>query len=207
MSRIKNTLTNVTQLTAIAGLGLASFGATAYAADSVAGTESSLLDLLKPVYDAFRGGNYVAGAALAVVFSVAALRRYAPGRIAKFMRSDFGATLSTFLVAGAGSIAAASPDGSWSLGMFKTAGGIAVAAAGGYTVIKKLLVDRLVASKWYQDKAPSWLKMGLRVVLWVFDKPAATADTIAAAEQAGKDAVVAAPSNGADGVVGPAEKF
>jgi hypothetical protein len=200
-------LTNVTQLSAIAVLGLASFGATAYAADSVAGSETSILDLLKPVYEAFRGGNYIAGAALAVVLTVAMLRRYAPGRIGKFMNSDVGGTLSAFLVAGAGSVAAASPDASWSWSILKTAGSIAVAAAGGYTVIKKLLVDRLTASNWYNTKAPAWLKMALRVVLWVFDKPAANADVIAAAEQAGKDAVVAKPSAGADGVVGPAEKF
>ncbi len=204
---IKSVLTNVAQLTVIAMIGLASFGATAYAADSVAGAEASILDLLKPVYDAFRSGNYVSAGALAVILVVALLRRYAPGRIGKVMRSNFGGALSTFLVAGAGSLAASAANGIWNWQMLSTAGGIAVTAVGGYTVIKKLVVDQLLASTWYNTKAPAWLKAALRVVLWIFDKPTADADTIAAAEKAGKDAVAAKPSAGADGVVGPSEKF
>lgn len=204
---MSKTVSNIVQFTAVAALGLASFGATAYAASTATAAEESLLDMLKPVYDAFRGGHYIGAGALTVIFAVALLKRYAPGRLRKFVYSDLGGTLSAFLVAAAGSVAASSPDASWSWSILSTAFTLGLAGAGGYTVIKKVLVDRLLASTWYNTKAPSWIKMGLRVVLWVFAKPASEAAVLAAAEKAGQDAVAAEPSRGVDGFVPPAEKF
>lgn len=183
---------------------LVSFTASAYAAGAVTPDEGSLLDLLRPVYDAFRGGHYIAAGALAVVFVVALLKRYAPGKLGAFVHSDPGGVLTTLVISFAGAIAAATGSGAaWHWSMLGTAGMIAFAAAGGYAMIKKLIVDPLRASVWYQSKAPTWLKACLGVVFWIFDRPTA----VEAAEKAGDVAVQVNPSAGAEGIAGKPEQF
>lgn len=205
--KMKSQLDNLFQIAALATIALLTFTATAWAAGTATGDES-LLELVRPVIDAFRGGHYVAGGALALVFAIALVRRYAPGKVGKFVHSDAGGVLTALTLSFASTIAAYTSAGqSWKWSMLGTAGGIAFAAAGGYAMIKKLIVEPLLASSWYQNKAPAWMKASLRVVLWIFDKPAAAAETIKEAEAAGEAAVKANPSSGANGVAGEPEKF
>lgn len=70
---------------------------------------------------------------------------------------------------------------------------VALTAAGGYSLIKHLAIDPLLASTWYATKAPSWLKLIVSVVAYVFTRPSATAK----AEAAGAAAVKAKPATGA----------
>lgn len=177
------------------------FTASAMAAGAAAPEDGSLLDLLKPVIDAFKGGHHLEAGMLALVLAVAALKRYAPEKygISKFVHGDVGGTLLTLVGSFGGAMAttlAAGDSPSWA--MSKTALMIAVGAAGGYAMVKKLVVEPLRNSDWYQTKAPSWLKAILSVVMWVFDKP----DPTAQAERAGNAAVADKPASGVEGVVG-----
>lgn len=204
----KKLLHPVLNLAALAAIMLVSFTATAFAAGAAAGPEESLLELLRPVYEAFASGHYVAAGALAVVLAVAALKRYAPGRAGAFLHSDVGGVTATLVVSFAGAIAAATGGGqAWTWSIAWNAGGIAFAAAGGYAMIKKLIVEPLLASSWYQTRAPAWVKAIAKAVLWIFDKPAAGAEVIREAEAAGADAVKANPSGGANAIAGEPEKF
>lgn len=205
---MKKLLAPTANVLALVAIMLVSFTATAFAAGAATNPEDSLLELLRPVYDAFAAGHYVAAGALAVVLAVAALKRYAPGRLGAFLKSDPGGVLATLAVSFAGAVAASTADGqAWAWGIAWRAGGIAFAAAGGYAMIKKLAVEPLLASSWYQTRAPAWFRAAMRVVLWIFDKPAATAEVIREAEAAGEDAVEASPSAGAEGIAGRPEKF
>lgn len=205
---MKKLLHPLVELGLLVAIMLVAFSATGHAATAATGDDGSLTDLLRPVYDAFRGGHYIAAGALALVLVVALLKRYAPGKLGAFVHGDAGGVLTTLAISFAGAIAAATGDGqAWTWSIAWTAGGIAFAAAGSYAMIKKLLVEPLLASAWWQAKAPAWLKAGAQMVLWIFDKPAARAETIKAAEKAGEAAVQAEPSKGADEIAGPPETF
>lgn len=189
------------------GILLLAFAGTALAGGVVnsAADESSLIDLLKPVIDAFRGGQYVFAGALALVLAVAAVRKYGATKIPWFVSDAGGATLTLVGAFGA-SMAATLADGSSpSLNMAWSALGIAVSAAGGYALIKKLAVDPLMKSAWYKERCPAWLRAILDAALWIFAKPSDGEKVIAKAEQAGEKAVEAKPSTGADGVIGKPE--
>lgn len=215
MNRIARSLAR--EVAALAGLVvimLLAFTATAHAADAVAsaaGADASLGDLLKPVYQAFHDGHYLAAGALAVIFLVALVKRYAGAisqKFGAFMSGDVGGTIATLVASFAGAVAAASADGSpfaWST--LLNAGKVAAVAAGGYALIKKLVFAPLLASSWYQNKAPAWLKATIGAVSWIFDKPAAADAAIAKSEAAGDAAVKAAPGAGADAIAPPGEKF
>lgn len=180
---------------------LFSFTGVALAAGAAAPDDGSLLDLLRPVYDAFAGGHYPYAGMLALVLAVALLKRYAPAKfgISDFVHGDVGGTLTTLLGSFAAAMAASLAGGAGvTLAMAKTASLIAVGAAGGYTMIKKLIVEPLRNSDWYKSRAPEWLKSIMQVAMWIFDKPS----PVAAAEDAGQKAVDASPPTGTIGVVG-----
>jgi hypothetical protein len=157
--------------------------------------DGSAFDLLRPVYDAFAGGHYAYAGMLALVLVVALLKRYAPAKygISAFVHGDAGGSLLTLLASFGGAMATSLAGGAGiSFAMAKTATLIAVGAAGGYAMIKKLIVEPLRNSAWYQTKAPAWLKAGLQIAFWIFDKP----DPVASAEDAGQKAVDAKPGAG-----------
>lgn len=203
MPTVKRSLSVVAAYAAIVLAFLISYSANAYAAGAVLPDDNtSVLDLLRPVYEAFAGGHRVAAGALALVAAVALIKRYSARLGAKadaFLHSDVGGALTTLALSFFGAVAAATANSSLSWSVVTTSGGIAVAAVGGYTLIKKLVLDRLQASAWYTKSAPAWLKL----IVSLIDPPSA----IAVAEKAGADAVKAAPSAGADGVAGSATKF
>lgn len=178
-------------------IALASFGATAFAAGQVADPESSLLDLVKPVYDALSGGHYAYAGALLVILLVALTKRYLGDRIAWF-HSDAGGSLLALLASSAAALGSglASPGAVITLSLLKSALLVGVGAAGGYAMIKNLIVEPLL--KPLAAKAPAWMQPIFAMVFWIFDKPSA----IVTATKAGDTAVAAHPSIGVAGVTG-----
>lgn len=198
---MKNKITNAAYF--VVGLMLA-FSATAFAATAVAPTDSSWTDLLQPVWDAFRAGHYAAAGASAVVLAVALAKKYLPGKAGGFLNGKIGSSIAVLVGSFAGSVAVATSDGTglgWNV--VKAAGAVSIAAAGGYTLIKDLLIDPLTSSAWYANKAPAWLKACMGVVLFVFSSKNPDAPAMEkAASDAGKAAVAANPPTGAAGVAG-----
>lgn len=194
------TLTRYALLVLVA---LASFTATSFAAAAALPIDSTpLLDLLRPVYESFAGGNSVAGGALALIAVVALLRRYSglfSASLERALHTDLGGTGAVFVLAGAGAVAATN---SLSWAGAKAAFAIGISAVGGYTILRKMIVDRILASSWYAT-APAWAKAILSIVTWSAAKPPA----IVEAEKAGAAAVEASPSQGAEGIAGKPTKF
>ncbi len=178
---------------------LCTLTATAFAANAMLPDSDSLWDLLRPVYDAFTAGHKLYAGMLALVVVVALIKRYAPEAfgLRKFVYSDIGGALLTLFASFGGAMATALASGagaSWAT--VKTALYIAFGAAGGYSLIKRLIVDPILRPM--AAKAPSWSQPIFMVVFWMFDRPTA----IQAAEVAGDAAVAAKPAAGVDGVTG-----
>ena len=136
----------------------------------------------------------------ALVAACALLKRYAPGKLGTWLGTDVGGSLMALATSFFGAIATALASGNtpFSLSLVWTAAHIAAIAAGGYAILKKLAYDPLIASTWYQTKAPAWLKTVVGLIGWVFeDSPA-----VAAAKAAGDAAVAAAPAPGAVATTG-----
>jgi hypothetical protein len=195
---------------ALLGLvALVSFGATAIAADAATSSteSSSLLDLLKPVYDAFAGGHYAYAAALGVIAAVALVKRYAgTGKFGAFVHSDAGGSLMALLMAGAGAMASglAAPDAHVTWSLLKTAMLVGAGAAGGYALLKNLLVDPIL--KPLSKKAPAWMQPLFALLFMFFDHGAAGEAALAKAEAAGDAAVAAKPGEGIAAVTGEPDK-
>lgn len=167
------------------------FTATALAANAAAPEDGSWLDLLKPVWDAFANGKKLYAGSLAVFAIVALARRYAPGKVGEWLHGEIGSPLTTLVLSFAGTMAASLADGSdISLAMVKSAAMIAAGAAGGYALIKKLIVEPIL--KPLAEKAPAWLKPAFALVFWFFDQKSPTEK----AEAAGEAAVAAKPAEG-----------
>ncbi len=179
------------------------FAATSFAAGQAVPEDGSLADLLKPVWDAASGGHWWLAASLALVLAVALLKKYAPeGRARDFVNSNLGASIMLLVGSFGGALAtnlAMAGTDAISLALVIPSLKVAFTAAGGYALVKNLVVDPLVGSEWYKTKAPAWLKAVLGVVTWMFVK---SSKTIAKAEAKGDAAVAANPSAGADDVIG-----
>lgn len=181
------------------------FSATAFAATKVAPNEGSILDLAKPVFEAVMGGQWWLAASLALVFAVAAFKRYAGSvpkygpKLEEFANSEHGAPLLVLIGSYGGALATgllAAGTNSLTLALAWTAFQVALGAAGGYTLVKKLAIPVL---RKIANKAPSWMKPLFSLLFWAFEKPTPTET----AEQAGDDAVKVSPATGVDGVVPP----
>jgi len=117
-------------------------------------------DVAKAVYDAFANGHKAYAAALSLVIVVALVRKYLGGRW-RFLHTDIGSTLlvlaGSFGTALAASLAGGGPataHAAWSALV------VAFGAAGGYTAVKKVIIEPL---------AP-YLPESIRgVVLWLFE--------------------------------------
>ena len=181
---------------------LLSFGATSFAADAATPDDgSSLLDLMKPAYEAFSGGHYAMGAALAVVLIVAVIKKYAgtASKFGKFVHSDAGGSLLALVTATAAAMgtALAAPGATITCSLLKTAGLVGVGAAGGYAMLKNLIVEPLL--KPLAAKAPAWSQPIFALVFWIFDHGSTA---VTDAEKAGADAVKANPAPGVEGTAG-----
>lgn len=183
----------------VVGAGLVGFTATSAAAAQAAPDDGSLLDIARPIFDAIMAGRYLAASATALVLTIALIKRYAPGRIGAFVHSDAGGALTTLGMALFGAIATATMGGAtWHWSMLWTSLTVGIAAAGGYAVLKKLVVEPLL--KPLAARYP-WLMPVLAVVMWVFDRPTA----IQHAEAEGDAAVAGSPGPGVDGALGAPE--
>lgn len=180
---------------------LVSFVGTAFAASSVTGDAGSLLDLAQPIFKAIMSGQYIYAAAAALVFLVAAARKYGAPKL-PFLGSKVGGALLAVVGSFAGAVATALAAGaalSW--GMVTAAGSVAFTAVGGFVLLKDLLVKPVLRP--LMEK----LSMGgplakaaavvLQMVLWIFDKP----DPDKEAKAAGDAAVAAKPGEGVAAVV------
>jgi hypothetical protein len=177
----------------LASVVLAFFGASiAFAASSSAPDDAALLDLLRPIVEAVGKGEFALAGAFGVIFAVAATKRYLPDRFGgKFARSDLGGMLSAFLYAGAGSVAttivAGAPfSGSVALAAVK----FGMGAIGGFVALHKL-ATALVATKWWNEKAPGWLRATVSTILAIIGSNAASK-----AKTAGEKAVADKPAAG-----------
>lgn len=180
---------------------LLSFGGIAFAADAVDPSQSASVDIAKSIFNAFSGGHYAYAAAMGLILGVALVKRYLGPKV-PWLHSDIGGTALTlsgaFGTALAAGLAAPTASVTWSL--VKTSLLVGVGAAGGYSVIKKLIIEPLI--KPLQAKLPAWAQPMFSVVLWIFDKPEAAAVAEQDASKAGDAAVAANPGQGASAVLG-----
>lgn len=208
---MRNYVSKIFTVLSLAVLALLAFTVSAHAADAVTPPGDSWLDLARPVFDAIKGGHYIAAAALALVLSVGLLKLYAK-KIPKVgewldtaVHTDVGGTLTTFAMSFGGALATATmaTGSGWSglsLSVLKMSGLVGLTAIGGYVGIKKLLIPLL---KKIAPKCPAWTQPLFAAVFWLFDKP----DPVAEAEGAGNDAVAANPAPGSTKITGEPEKF
>lgn len=165
---------------------LLAFTGTAFASQAVS-DEGSLLDLLAPVVNAVMSGNPGLAAALALVLASGVAARYA-GRYVPWANTSAARALMVLVGAFGGAVATALTGGAaWSLSLAWTALGVAMSAAGAYSLIKALVVEPAV-KRW------PWLAPFAKV----FEKP----DPVAGAVAAGDAAVKANPAPGAEKVTG-----
>lgn len=190
-------LSSMPVILVLSAIGLVSFGATAFAAGEALPADSSALDLLSPVWQAFAHGNYLYAGCLTVVLAVAVCKKYG------WVHSEKGMVGLTFAGAMSATLASSAAAGTLSGGMVWSAFKIAAGAAGGYAVIKTLLVDPYLRP--LQAKLPAWAQMPLSLIFFVFDKKATStsgAEQTKSAEAAGQAAVEAKPGQGVSAVIG-----
>lgn len=148
-----------------------SFTATARAAAAVEPSDGSVLDLLQPLLEAFKSGRYAYAGSIVLVVAVALTRKYLGDRVA-WLHTDRGS--ATLTVAGSFgatlAVRLAAPSAVLTSSMAWDALVIAAIAAGGYAMIKKLVVEPLLGplvAKYPTYAAP------LKLILWFFDHPPA----------------------------------
>jgi hypothetical protein len=197
-------LSVVALLALLGGFAAAAFASTsvAVAAAPAATPDPGLLDLARPVYEAVLHGQWYLAAALALVLVVALVRRYAGPRV-PFLHSDAGGALLALVGSYGGAVATALAAGGavFSAHLAWVALTVAIAAAGGYSLIKKLIITPFLVP--WAAKAPAWLKPLLAIVIWIFERP----DPVSQATAAGDAAVAAHPSTGVGGILGKADEI
>ncbi len=168
------------------------------AAASTGADDAPIMELAKPVWEAITQERWWLAASLALVLAVAAFKRYAPGRAKEFANSDAGGALLVLL----GSFGAGLASGLMAVGtnaiswvLVYAAVKVAIVAAGGYSLVKKLIIEPLIKPNMH--RFPPWLQSTLTMVMWIFERPA-----VEAAEKAGDVAVAADPAGGVADVVG-----
>lgn len=176
------------------GLGLlmlAAYAGTALAAGAASPDGGSLFDLLAPVLDALTSGRWLLGSALALALTAGLAAKYGSSRF-PFLGTGPGRALLVLVGSFGGAVGAAVKAGVMpGLSLFSSAFGVALVAAGGYS-LTKTLIGPLV------PKLPKWLQPIANAVLWFFEHRNPGAD----AKAAGDSAVKEHPATGAAGVVG-----
>lgn len=170
---------------------LAATTASAFAAGATLPEDGSVLDFVKLVWDAFSKGQSLYAGSIALFGAMVLAKRYAPGKAGAWLHTDVGGALTALVMSFAASMASSLAGGAGvTLAMVKAATMIAVGAAGGYSLIKKLIVEPIL--KPMAAKAPKWAQPLFAIVFWFFDKKS----PIEKAEAAGEAAVKADPAKG-----------
>lgn len=198
---MRNLLARLMNPLSLLFLALFGFAFTAHAATVVVADDASILDWARPVYEAFAAHQWSLTGALLVVFLAAVVKRYLGDKIA-FLHTNAGGSLLALVMATATAVSAGlvTPGASITLGLLKTALLVGVTAAGGYAVLKNLLVDPVL--KPLVAKLPMWAQTLANLVLFAFDHgTSGTPPAVATAEKAGEAAVEKAPSTGVGGVI------
>jgi hypothetical protein len=176
------------------------WGGVAYAA-GVVDPQDGTLDLAKAIHDAFAGGHYAYCAALGVILGVALVKRYLVPK-EHWLRDDAGAATLTLVGSAATALASSlAGGGPFTAQLLESSLLVGVGAAGGYTMIKKLIIEPIVAP--LQSKLPIWAQPIFSTVMYLFDRPPTAAQAEASAQVQGMAAVANDPPKGADGVTGP----
>lgn len=119
--------------------------------------------LAQPVLDAVAAGNYPAAAAFVLVMIVAAVRYFGARRVPWLETRAAGSLLT--LVGGFGAaLGAALLSAELSTALALDALRVAVVAAGGYSLLKPIVL-------YLRDHGPAWLKPAVRLVSWWYEKP------------------------------------
>lgn len=202
---LRNTLTMLRKLLflipSLLVLGFLGFYTTASAATAVSGDDASIVDLTRPVYDAFENHQYGLMVCLLVILLVAFVKRYLGDKV-PFLHTDTGGSLLVLVgaMATAAGAGLATPGAHVTLTLLKTALMVGVTAAGGFAMLKNLLVDPIL--KPLAAKAPAWMQPLFSVLFFAFDHGTSSEATIAKAVVVGEKAVVASPGAGASAIVG-----
>lgn len=180
------------------------FTGTVFAAGAASTDGGSLSDLLQPVWDAATHGHWWLAGSLALVAAVALFKRYAPGKARAWSHTDTGASILVLVGSFGGALATglitAGTD-AISTSLVVPALKVAFGAAGGYALIKTLVVGPLLGSMLWQ-RVPGVIRTPVEFALrFVFSKP----DVAAEAEAAGDQAVADKPAAGADDVLPPTD--
>lgn len=155
----------------------------------------TVVDLASAILKAVQGGNYVLAAALALVVTVGLVRQFSPW---SWVRTDLGASLLLFGASFGGALATTAASWTaptWALvyAAFK----VGYLAAGGFTVLKKLVLPLLGVL----SNKVEWLKKPLELVTKIISTGIGTSP-IRKAELAGQTAVKSKPGVGISGVIG-----
>lgn len=183
-------------------LGLLGFSVTAHAANAVLGEDTPMIDLAKAILQAFTSHQWTLSAPLIVILLVAVTKRYLGDRIT-FLHTNAGGTLTALVVSTAATLAAALgiAGTSFTATLLWTAFRTGLSAAGGYAVLKNVVVEPVLRP--LVAHAPAWIRPILDLLLFAFDHNAVVVPpAIAVAETAGTAAVAVEPGTGVGGVVG-----
>lgn len=156
--------------------------------------DSTIQEMLRAIVDAFQSGHKLYAGMIALSVAVIAVKKLAPKwkALDQKVHTDVGGAVLTlagsFAAAMATSMAAGTYTPTWP--MARAALYIAIGAAGGYVLIKKLIVEPLLRP--LAKKAPVWAQPILALVFYIFDKPTPVEE----AEAAGAKAVEAKPAQG-----------
>lgn len=172
------------------------FTATAFAANAVAPSPDDTYALLKAVVDAFTHGQKLYAGMLGLVAVVALVKKVAPKwkKLDDLVHTDIGGSALTLVGSFALAMATTlATGGSPRWQMAKAALYIAIGAAGGYALVKRLLIDPVLRP--FAAKCPAWTQPLFAVVFYIFDRKTPVQES----EDAGQAAVEAKPSQGLAG--------
>jgi hypothetical protein len=195
---IRRFFTSIPSAIVLVLIGLLSFTGVAHAATAVTGDDPSVMDVIRPVYQAFANHQYSLMVMLLIVALVALTKKYL-GDVVPWLHTNAGG--STLVLIGSWALAMTTglitPEATITLALVKGSLLAAIATAGGWVTLKNLVVDPFL--KPLVEKSPLWLQKILNLVLFAFDHGD---DATVEAEKAGDDAVKAEPAPGVEGVIG-----
>jgi len=133
-----------------------------------AASEDPLFELARLLWVAVSGGEFVSIAVAILVMLSALLARFGV-RLTRWFGTSGGRAVITLLVTFFGGLSAALAAGTevtWAV--LRTVFVFAATTAGGYSLIKALVIEPL--TPWMRDRAPDWLHLIWRGVSWVYDR-------------------------------------